>query len=262
MEKLISKEVNNFITNIVENINDMNIYNLKEIKRFDKVKKLFNTLDLDINILNDLIAQKQNNMLIELQNLLNEYNLPIKAELESSYNIIFLFNNEKICRLNMYGGSFNIFNTTISKKYNKEDIFFYTKGVLLTKPMYKKKIIEEEINVYTTYKTLDLSIKNMYKKIDILKDKQNTFIASREKIKLKKEKDDSFLGNISFAIYKSEWLNYLNTMVDSIYNDINNLNNFIDFLKSIKTEDNEFIEILAIKNALEDFLINELKLTQ
>lgn len=260
MQELISKEVNDFTTEVINVINDMSIYSLKDNKKLDKAKQLFKTVGLDINILNDLINQKRHKMLMDLQALLDDYNLPITAKYENNNTIAFFFNENKIGRLGIYGGNFEVFNTSISRCYDEISIFFYTKGILLTKPKYNEDIKPKELSVYTSYKTLDISIGHLEREINTLKEKKQTFVTLKEKINCSNEKVHN-LDGLSYSMFKKRWLEYFNALINSVDNDINNTKEFIKFLKTIKTDDNEYIDILVIKNALEDFLINELKLT-
>lgn len=262
MKKFLLNEFEKFIDINLENLNKMSIYNIKNNKRINNMDNFYYILKLDKTQFKDLIKEKEQYMLNQLNELLIECNLPVIAEFESGNSVVFLYKEEKIGRLNLYGGSLSIFNTTIKHKYEKIDIRYYTKGMILSKPMYKKSLEPSSYNIYTSYKYLDKEIGYLQNKVVSLQEKRNTFIARKERIRANKDETRGFMDKLSIIIYKKKWIETLDVIIDSITNDIDELIKFIDFVKEIKTSDNEYIEILSIKNGLEEVLNNELGLNE
>lgn len=262
MKDYLLNEAEKFIDTNLKNLNKMSIYNIKYNQRFSDIDYFHNILKLDKSKFKNLIKEKEEYMLKELNELLIEYNLPVTAEIESGSNIVFLYKEEKIGRLNLYGGSLNIFSTSIEHKYKKIDINYYTKGIIFSKPMYKRKLVSSSYSIYTNYKYLDKEISNLQDKLINLQEKRNSFIANKERIKTNKYETKGLINRLSVFIYKKKWIETLDIVINSITNDIDELIKFIDFVKEINTSDNEYIEILSIKNGLEDVLNKELGLDE
>lgn len=252
------KETELLISNNLENLSNMSIYNIKNHKRFSDIKNLYRLLNRDKTEFEDLIKEKEIFILKELQSLLDDYNMPVTTEFECSSNIAFYYKTKKIGRLNIYDASLNVFPTSIRKEYEKTEIKVSIKGLIFKFPKVNKETYTDKNSLYTYYKKLDKDIDNLNDKLNKLNEKKTEYLAEQSRIKNNDLKDYNLLDKLTCFIHRKQWVNMYELLIEEIDNDIAELNKFIEFIKNIHTSDNEYIEIMSIKNGLEDMLIKEL----
>lgn len=278
MQKLnLIEEMTELIENAVTTFNEFSIKDLgKTILPIDELKDIFHTLNKDNKELNQDISNKTNELVEELNCLIQEKNLDFTAQLECGQDVVFMFQEEKLGRLNLVNGQVRIFSTLMDYEYEKVKLrgnnnvsmplhFLIKPNFQEVKTLSKQSISCNSLDLKDEIERLEKHIKSLNEKIDNDKEKLRA-IRRRGLVKNRKQLAIKWVDVIALTLYNSSYSTMVEKNIKEIRCDKQVVGLLLETLKEISNNNPTTIkaiyynQIIKSKKELKHFLINDLNI--
>jgi len=278
MQKLnLIEEMTELVENVVTTFNEFSIKDLcKTGLPIGELRDIFHVLNKDDKELNQAILNKINELIEELNRLIQEKDLDVIAKLECGQDIVFMFQEERLGRLNLVSGQVRIFPTLMDCEYEKvslrENNHCSKPFHFLIKPNFEniKSVSKQSISCHSfdlkdEMERLEEHIKSLDEKIDNYKE-DLIAISKRGLVKNKRKLKIKWFDIIALTLYNSTYSTMVEKNIEEVKCDKQVICSLLETLKEVSSDNPKTVkathyhQIIKSKKELKYFLENDLKL--